>query len=74
MNDVKEFLLKYKVGESDILMVQMIANDVPRTTMAERIGIQYKTLCARINKLRVTFGVKSDVSLTLLFYKNKLID
>lgn len=76
MSSAKSFLQKYgrAVGEKEILMVQMMANDVPREKMAERLNVKYKALAMRIAKLRKSVGVKSDITLALLFYKNGLID
>lgn len=76
MSETKSFIEEYGkvVGKDEIALVQMIADDLPRQQMAERLGIEYKTLAARINKLRSDIGVKSDAKLALIFQKNGLID
>lgn len=76
MSEIKSFLEEYGnvVGKDEIALVQMIADDLTREQMADRMGLQYKTLAARINKLREDIGVKSDAKLALIFQKNGLID
>lgn len=75
MNETKSFLEEYGkvVGKDEIALVQLIADDLSRGEMAERLGIEYKTLAARINKLREDIGVKSDAKLALIFQKNGLV-
>jgi len=75
MIEMETFIKEYgrRATGNELEIMQLMSEDVNKYEMAEKLGIKYKTLAARINKLRSDLGVKTDPKLALIFKQHGLI-
>ena len=61
------------VTKEEINLVQLAAEDMRMGEIAEKLGIEAKTLSKRFDRIRSKNGCKSIAGLVSLFYREKLI-
>lgn len=61
------------ISDAQLKMLQMAADDVPRTEIAKKLKLSVRTIEAHFDKIRTAFGCKSTTGLiTTLMRKNVL--